>query len=452
MIYSEAPLPDDLSRTVPVGADLVGHVLAEDIVAPSSLPPSATTNVDGYAVDAAATPPGEYSVLTSSELAASKQGYIPGSQVVRVNTGQALPPGTDAVVMVEDTQLVTLRDSFGRQEEGRLRVLAQVDGGENVRPQGSDVKAGTLVLAKGTAISSLGGEVGTLAFLGHEKVKVHPKPRVAILSTGEELQDVLHHDRSDNQSRGEWSHTSFDTNRPALLTALTSLNYPAIDLGITGDHPPQRLLERMQQGLRGSDVLITTGGTSMGESDVLKPLIEQKLGAGARIHFGRVSMKPGKPTTFATVDDFEGSARRKVIFALPGNPASALVCFYVFVLPALRKMSGFSARTDRARGHLTDSRRLTWSLPYVQVKLADTMALDSSRPEFHRVHITSTIDADGRQQLLATSTGKQRSSGMHSMSAANGLVFLPSAKEDLAGRTQIQSGQLVSAMLLGPLD
>ena len=221
-------------------------------------------------------------------------------------------------------------------------------------------------------------------------------------------------------------------------------------------------LSAMRRGIADADVLITTGGTSMGESDWIKPLLERSLGdadAKAQIHFGRVSMKPGKPTTFATIGDGGKRNAKKVVFALPGNPASALVCFYVFVLPALRKMQGVE------RGSEHQEQPNPWSLPLVRVSLAHSFPLDSSRPEFHRVSIT-TAPAVGARTLLppsssspvlvATSTGKQRSSGMHSMSCANGLVVVPSKKQLAdAGSSDIKElaqGQEAWAMLLGSLE
>lgn len=456
LIAREAPPPLLDSDVVEASVDphLVGHVLAKNVTAQRNLPPMPTTNVDGYAVMSALTPIGEYTVLTASELTALGRSFLAGKEVIRINTGQGLPPGADAVVMVEDTQLISDRQAKGGSEEARIRILAQVNAGENVRPEGSDIRNGDVVLRAGTVISPLGGEVGTLAFLGYGKVAAFRKPRVALLSTGEELQDVLTPVALAEKTKGDWTHSSFDTNRPSLLTALSSSFYPTVDLGIVGDTPVERLLERIKEGLRDSDVLITTGGTSMGESDVLKPLIERSLGPGAKIHFGRVSIKPGKPTTFATVDGYVDTtgtkaAKRKVIFALPGNPASALVCFYVFVLPALRKMSGLNS-TSWTEG-VDGKKEAAWSLPYLNVTLGHSMALDVSRPEFHRVRIE--VDTQGcagqTTSLIATSTGKQRSSGMHSMSVANGFVLLPSARDLKDSKKTLAEGETVRGLLLG---
>jgi gephyrin len=171
------------------------------------------------------------------------------------------------------------------------------------------------------------------------------------------------------------------------------------------------------------DVIITTGGVSMGELDLLKPTIERAL--NGTIHFGRVAMKPGKPTTFATVTS---SSKTKTIFALPGNPASALVTFHLFVLPSLRKASGLPNP----------------ALPIAKVALAQDVRLDP-RPEYHRVFIS--VSKDGG--LIAVSTGGQRSSRVGSLRGANGLLCLPSSKD--GNRQIIKKGDLVDAMILGRL-
>ncbi|PWN24665.1 hypothetical protein BDZ90DRAFT_103339 [Jaminaea rosea] len=485
LIATQAPEASAVVE-LPVNPELVGHIIAEDVRAPSDLPPAATSNVDGYAVRAGETGEEEYEVVIPGR---TKQ-LAHGSQVCRVNTGQALPAGTDSVVMVEDTTLISTHElEDGRVEESRVQVLAQVDKGENVRAAGSDVKQDQVVLRANTPITSLGGEVGTLAFLGLQKVKVWKKPRVAVLSTGEELRDIHAQsskmEGSSSANASGWSHSSYDTNRPSLLTSLNALGYPTLDLGIVRDDPPSALLEAMRRGLAEADVLITTGGTSMGESDWIKPLLERSEGllaqgegeqGRAQVHFGRVSMKPGKPTTFATIAGGEGR-RKKVIFALPGNPASALVCFYVFVLPALRKMAGLVPREHEAQGVQEEGKGQQvpnpWSLPMVRVRLAHEFACDGSRPEFHRVHIAAASEQRGGSALLpsaaesgsslslpvltATSTGKQRSSGMHSMSGANGFVFVPSTKQ-LAGAgmgegvKKLEKGTEMWGMLLGGLE
>ena len=186
---------------------------------------------------------------------------------------------------------------------------------------------------------------------------------------------------------------------------------------------PGALKTILKDALEKVDVIITTGGVSMGELDLLKPTIERSL--GGTIHFGRVAMKPGKPTTFATIPVSQTTKR---IFALPGNPASALVTFHLFVLPSLRKASGMERPM----------------LPIARVALAQDVKLDP-RPEYHRVFISVTAKGG----LLAVSTGGQRSSRVGSLTGANGLLCLPSSKD--AGKQSIPKGEIVDALVLGRL-
>lgn len=414
--------------TMPLSTALIGHVLAQDVTATTDIPPRPTTNVDGYALNSATTPPGHYRVATLKSLDTLSR-CLQQDEIFRINTGQGLPQGTDAVVMVEDTELIHAVDG----KELTVQVLAKVEPGENVRQRGSDVKVGQVVLGKGTTISALGGEIGTLAFLGRSSVSVYRKPKVAILSTGNELQDGSA--QNWQMQKGEsWGFTVFDANRPGLHAAITGLGFQVIDLGIVGDDR-STTLTALRRGMEEADLVLTTGGTSMGESDLLKPLIEREL--QGKIHFGRVAMKPGKPTTFATI---KRAKQTKVIFALPGNPASALVTFYILVLPSLRKLAGYPAHSPPSSQTANP-----WSLASIPVTLASEMRLDP-RPEFHRVILRS----ESSQGLVAYSTGNQRSSAMHSMASANALIALPPLQNGEMKST-LQAGEKASAILLGSL-
>ncbi|KAI0092134.1 MoaB/Mog domain-containing protein [Irpex rosettiformis] len=422
------PLPE---KELPVTSALSGYILAEDVFAPNDAPRTATTNVDGYAVRST-DPPGIYKVLTSHTLPAGQP--VPPGHVYRINTGAPLPPGTDAVLMVEDTRLHSTSFSSNPleadQEENEVDCLAQLDPGENVRTPGSDAKEGDLVLEKGTVLHAHGGEIGTLAFVGRKTVQVYKKPIVAILSTGNELVDLqgteqtLSAGEERQQGKDGWSGI-WDVNRPSLRAALEGLGYTVLDLGIVPDDL-QCHITALRRGLADADIVLTTGGTSMGASDLLKPVIERHL--DGTIHFGRVKMKPGKPTTFATVpsDKVEGGIP---VFALPGNPASALVTFHVFVVPALRRLGGWPV----GRCHL----------PRVRVKIHHPMTLDP-RVEFHRVIIRAEQDG-----LKAYSTGGQRSSRVASLAGANGLVSLPVLTE--GGPKVLEAGEYADAIVIGEL-
>ncbi|KAH9948788.1 molybdenum cofactor biosynthesis protein [Amylocystis lapponica] len=397
-----------------VTARLRGYVLAEDVHAPQDIPRSQTTSVDGYALRST-DPPGIYTVVTPKTHALAEA--LPHGSVFRINTGGPLPTGTDTVVMVEDTRL---HRTCADGEEDAVETLAQVPVGENVRAPGSDVRRGALVLARGQVLHGAGGELGTLAFVGRAKARVYGKPVVALLSTGNELLDL----QAPKPLEGDGWGGIWDTNRPALQAVLESMGYEVVDLGIVPDDLEAHVAA-LKKGVESADLLLTTGGTSMGASDLLKPVIERHL--GGTVHFGRVKVKPGKPTTFATLP---GRAAHVPLFALPGNPASALVTFYLFVLPALRRLGGWPE--DRCH------------LPRVRVQLRDAMRLDA-RPEFHRVVIKA-----GPEGLGAYSTGGQRSSRVASLSGANGLVALPPHQEN--GPDKLEVGEVVEAVVIGELQ
>lgn len=220
-----SPLATTKRRVDPT---LSNHVLAEDVFSPHDLPRTVTTSVDGYAVCVDETPVGKYRVVPARDW---RRGT---GSVSRINTGGALPPGTDAVVMVEDTRLV--REENGRELE--IEILAAANSEENVRPIGSDTRQGELVLSKGTVISSRGGEIGALGFVGQRQVLVYRRPVVAVLSTGNELVDLYDDTGDQSQSRSvESSEFSgiVDTNRPGLKAVLEGFGYEVVDCGIARD-------------------------------------------------------------------------------------------------------------------------------------------------------------------------------------------------------------------------
>ncbi|KAH9938089.1 molybdenum cofactor biosynthesis protein [Fomitopsis serialis] len=402
----------------PVTPQLKGHVLAEDVHAPQDVPSTSTTSVDGYALRST-DPPGIYKVVTAKTHNLSDA--LPAGTIFRINTGGPLPAGADTIIMVEDTRLhSTHKDATGADvEEAAVETLVAVPPGENVRAPGSDTRQGALALEHGQVLHAAGGEIGTLAFVGRRRVRVYAKPVVALLSTGNELLDL----QDPKPMLGEWGGI-WDTNRPSLQAVLEGMGYRVIDLGIVPDDLDAHVAV-LKQGLEEADLLLTTGGTSMGASDLLKPVIERHL--GGTIHFGRVKVKPGKPTTFATVPTPAG---RVPVFALPGNPASALVTFHIFVLPALRMLGGWPEAQCQ--------------LPRVKVQLRDSMRLDP-RLEYHRVVIKA-----GSGGLVAYSTGGQRSSRVASLSGANGLVALPPRASE--GPSELKAGEVAEAVVIGELQ
>lgn len=306
-----------------ISDDLTGYVIVEDVYSKEAVPSYIASIVDGYALSHTLQP-GIYKVHSNSLAGIRIQPTLPFNQILRITTGAPLPLSADAVVMVEDTILNTTE----KGGEHEVEVLKGCKKWENVRGVGSDIAVGQRVLEAGQVVTAFGGEVGVLASIGVVSVGVYRKPIVALFSSGNELVE--------NTTPGPLSYGAIrDCNRPALKQAIQHHGFTVLDLGIVPDDLAL-LTDAMRKGLEMADVVLTTGGVSMGEKDLLKAVIEREV--GGNIHFGRVCLKPGKPTTFATIP-----MTSKLIFALPGNPVSALVVFQLLVLPSLKKQSGISS-------------------------------------------------------------------------------------------------------------
>ncbi|KAG4435016.1 hypothetical protein IFR05_009505 [Cadophora sp. M221] len=417
LIKEHTPSPQVIKAKV--DGSLVGCVLAEDVTATEAVPAYRASIVDGYAVIApeeGASSKGVFPVASISHASPGEIAPLEIGQIARITTGAPLPPNATSVVMVEDTVLKTMTEDG--EEEYEIEILAEgVKAGENVREVGSDIKKGEVILRKGEEISAIGGELGLLASVGRAEVMVYKHPVVGVLSTGDE---IIEHGRPGELRLGEVR----DCNRPTIMSAVRGWGFEVVDLGIARDKTGA-LEQTLRDALRQVDVIITSGGVSMGELDLLKPTIERSL--GGTIHFGRVSMKPGKPTTFATVPVKNNAGERvsKVIFSLPGNPVSAIATFHLFVLPSLHHASGVAPA----------------GLPKIQVTLDHEFRLDPQRSEYHRAVVT--LGKDGL--MHASSTGGQRSSRVGSLKSANVLLCLPAGKETLS------KGSRIEALLMGRL-
>jgi molybdopterin molybdotransferase len=365
--------------------EAVGRVLAEDMSAPAELPAFATSAVDGFAVRAADA--GEtLRVIGESAAGRPFAGGVERGTAARILTGGVLPAGADTVVMVEDARLAG----------DAVTVPKDLRPGSNFHRPGADVKAGELVLGAGTQLGA--AELGLAAALGFAEVDVFRRPRVALMSTGDELVEV-------GRRPGPGQIT--DSNRWALLAALREAGVDVRILGI-GPDEPQALRRLVVDALTEADVLVTSGGVSVGTHDLVKPLLET-LGT---VHVGRVKLKPGKPFTFATLPD------GKLAFGLPGFPVSSLVTFEVFVRPALRKMQGF-ARLQR---------------PTLPVRLGYDARATADRTEYQRV----TLRRDGAE-LVAETTGSQSSSRLLSLAGAHALVRVAPGDEGVAAGTIVEA-------------
>ncbi len=369
-------------------ADAVGRVAAEAVVSPIDLPRFPASAVDGYAIRSG---DGGGRLRVTGESAAGRPlpGPLPAGAAARILTGGVLPEGADSVVMVEDVE----------QLGEWVVVPTGFPSGRNFHRPGDDLRAGEPVVAPGTRLGA--AELGLLAALGIPTVRVHRRPRVALMSTGDELVEV-------GQPVGPGQIT--DSNRWALLAALREAGAEVEILGIAPDQPvPLRRL--VLAALERNDVLVTSGGVSVGTHDLVKPLLET-LG---EVLIGRVKLKPGKPFTFATLPG------GRVAFGLPGFPVSSLVTFEVFVRPALRRMQG-----HRELGR-----------PTLPVRLGYDARAAGDRTEYQRV----TLHREGRD-LVARTTGSQSSSRLMSLAGAHALVRIPPGEEG------IPAGTVVEAMVL----
>nr|CAB3250580.1 gephyrin [Phallusia mammillata] len=388
--------------------DAVDHVVAEDVRAACSIPSCATAVVDGYAV-IAADMPGDVEVVSGASLG-KKQGSIPYlnlGKAARVTTGAPLPPGADAVIPVEQT--VILAESSDGETELRIRCKETVTPGNYVRQEGSDVKERDVVVEAGTKLDHT--SIGMLPAVNVCNIRVHRLPVVAVLSVGAELVEPDTPYLQDGQTR--------DTNRITLLTVIRKLGIKTLDCGIVNDGP-RDFIEAVTRAYKQADVVITTGGCSIGDNDYVKALISE---IGATLQFGRVAIKPGAPTAFATLETPLG---KKLFFALPGVPSPALVAYYVLVSPCLRKLSGVKNPSSTI----------------IKVKLSADVYL-SDVPEYQRA-ILRWDETD--PVAYAEVTGRQVISRFLSMVSANALLILPPRSDTIS---VVKRGSVVNAMIVG---
>ncbi|GAQ83347.1 molybdopterin biosynthesis [Klebsormidium nitens] len=401
------------NRLQPVTVSLdkaLGTILAEDVHAPEPLPPFPASIKDGYAV-ISEDGPGEYPIIGEARAGdAESEVVVKKGTVAYITTGGPMPEGANAVVQVENT--LPLPD--GPNGEKRVRIVKPAKGpGDDVRGVGSDIPGGAEVLKAGERLSA--GEIGILATVGAVKVKVYPRPLVAVLSTGDELIDPY---SGKTLGRGQIR----DANRAMLLAAAQDVGCETLDLGIAGDQAGD-LEAKLDAALEGgADVLLTSGGVSMGDKDLVKPLLEKR----GTVHFGRVLMKPGKPLTFASIlRAKKGPGDQLLVFGLPGNPVSSIVTFNLAALPAIRKLAGWAEPELRR----------------VEASLAQSVKLDPERPEYHR----ASLHWEAGKGFIAESTGRQISSRLLSMRSASALLELPRSSGVLPAGTK------VSALVIGNL-
>lgn len=385
-----AQLPRLETEHVPL-LEAIGRILAEDITAPEDHPPFPASTMDGFAVFADDHSPWR-EIIGTQNAGNVIDAEVTDGYAVRIMTGAPLPPGADAVVPVEATEL---------KEDHVIIHQDEVAIGENVRPVGSDVARGSLVLGAGTRLGP--PEIGLIASMGIDPVPVARRPRVSVLSTGDELVEP-------NEAIGPGQIR--DSNRFSLVAALRE---EPVEITFAGKAPDDeaQLEAFLRERLATDDIVITSGGVSMGERDLIKAILFEA--DDAEVHFRRLYMKPGKPLNFATW----GSS---LVFGLPGNPVSSLVTFELFIRTAIREMIGATV-VDR---------------PLLRVALAEGTA-PSDRIEYQR----GIVSVGPEGNLVARHTGMQRSSRLASFIGANAFLVIAPREHDY------EAGETVEALLFG---
>lgn len=404
MIAVEEALERILSRLSALGSERVElshalhRVLAEDVAAEGDIPPWPNSSMDGYALrggdtsGASAEDPARLRVAGRVAAGTLVERPLAAGEAYRIFTGAPLPDGADAVIPQEDVV----------EEDGALVIPRRVPVGDYVRPRGEDIKAGETVLQAGQVLGA--GEIGLLAALGRGRVQVVKRPRVGILSTGDEIAD-LGTAVGPGQIR--------NSNSYSLMAQVTETGGEPMLLGVAPDDL-EAIETRLRWGL-GCDVLVSSAGVSVGEHDFVKAALAR---LGAEQHLWLVDMRPGKPIAFATIPV---APRGTVpVFALPGNPVSAMVTFELFVRPALLRMGGH-ARLHR---------------PVVTARALAPIDNPGRRRGYLRVTLTAQNGGYG-----ARLTGDQSSGILRSMVDADGLAVVP-------GNTSIAPGSEVHVIVL----
>jgi molybdopterin molybdotransferase len=391
-----------LATVVALGAEKVpiteglGRVLAEDVGSPWDLPPCDNTGMDGFAVrfadvaSASRAHPVQLKILENLPAGYVATQAVTEGTAIRIMTGAPVPAGADAIVRREDTQA----------DEATVSIMAAAQPGEHIRRAGEDVREGQAVLAAGAVLTA--GAVGMLASLGRSFVQVTQRPRVAVISTGDELVDV-DGDRRDGRI--------IASNTYSLAAQVLECGGIPVLLGIAPD--TMEAIEAKFREAMTCDVILSSGGVSVGDYDFINDVLRN---LGSEMKFWKVAMKPGHPLAF-------GLLGTKPTFGLPGNPVSSMVSFEQFVRPALLRMMG---HRDVFR-------------PVIRARATESLRQKPGRMTFLRA-----IVARAGEGYTVSTTGTQSSGVLSSMVRANGLLLFPA---DLA---EIAEGSLVDVQIIDP--
>ena len=380
----------------------VGRVLARSVEAADSMPPFTNSSMDGYAIRAADSQlASESSPVTLQVVEDISAGHVGQKELIpgfasRIMTGAPLPQGADAVIPVEDTSEPWR--GADRPLPESVQIMRSVSVGDYVRYPGEDISAGNEVLAKGHAIRPQ--EIGILASLGVTVVEVTKRPRVAVLSTGDELIDI-----NEPLTPGKIRNSNGYTQ----AAQIQQMGVKAINLGVAGDSIKD-VRKKLREALEANaNLIVSSAGVSVGAHDVVKAILDKE----GKVKIWRVRMRPGKPVTYALYSGIP-------YLGLPGNPVSAMVTFEIFARPVILKMAGYK-KIHKSK---------------VKVVVKDSISSDG-RESYIRAVVS------GRQgEYLAQTTGKQRSHMMMSLVKANALVIVPE------GRTRVEPGEQLEAVML----
>ncbi len=376
----------------------LGRVLAEDVDSPLDLPAHTNSAMDGYAVrsedvrGAAHTRPRRLTVIESVPAGKFPRKKVGPGEATRIFTGAPLPRGADGVIRQEDTEA----------EGDTVTVLNDRDAGRNFRLAGEDLKRGARVLSRGTVLGA--AQVGVLASMAKASAQVYRRARVAIVASGDEIVDL---DRADEVLAGRKVATS---NSYTLHALIRDVGATPVPMGIAAD-TLESVRDMFARAAAESDLIVSTAGVSVGEHDFVRDAL---AALGATMDFWRVRMRPGSPLGFAHVGGVPW-------IGLPGNPVSTMVCYELYVRPAIRKMQGHSALFRRP----------------VPVRLAEDVRTSGKLTHFLRAVVTETDDG-----LAARLTGPQGSGILTSMALANALLIVP---ED---RGHVAAGETLPAIPL----
>jgi len=373
------------SENIPLIKSL-GRVLSEDIHAGSDIPGFDNSAMDGYAVrfsdtvNASKVNPKTLEIICDIKAGDSPKASLKENQAARIMTGAIIPKGADSVIMVEDTLRIAGKEKI-------VQMFKEVKRGDNIRKKGEDIKKGELVIPAGKELNS--AHIGILASLGMSMVNVYRRPRVAILATGDEVIDI---DKELTPGKLRNSNTY------TLYSQVLKCGAIPKNLGIAKDKP-EELEKKIREGLD-CDIIITSGGVSVGDYDLVKYILAKM---GTNIKFWQVAMRPGKPLVFGVI-------KGKPVLGLPGNPVSSMISFEVFVRPAILNMMG---RTHEERRD-------------VDAVLEEDIVKKKGLRYYLRAH---TRWKDG--VYLTRTTGPQGSAILKSMAAANSIIIIPEEEEKI---------------------